>query len=748
VNHNELQKLFRRHKTAVLTASVVALALLLAVIVLAVSNVRIASERNQKANALRDREVALAAAQQSDRGKSEQLWHALVAQARANRTSGRPGRRFQTLETLKRATELAHTLNLPSESFLELRNAVIATLALPDLYLGPPWIPWSEEIALLDADEAHAMYVRIDSEGNSSIRRVTDDVELYHLPGQRGISRANFSRDGKYISIVHCDNQRQSLAIEIWRLEGPNAQCVLNEPDAHFASFLRSQQVAVSHHDGSIRVFDLPSGAELHRLPPATLKRELIVALHPAEPLLAACSYFDSVVQVRDLRTGQVLASLPQTDPPISICWDPSGRTLAVGYGNNAPIRLYDHATLPSYRTLTTESFGTFVVFNSTGDRLLCISWGGILEVFDVGTGQRILASLPNVIGTRVNADNTRYFGAYDGRRFGIFDLADGREYRNFFRRPLPGTIEYLHGAVSPDGELLAVSATDGVGLWDLETGREVGFVHAESRANRVLFQPSGSLLTLVPGGLLRWPIAYDPKARHSPIAGPPERVALPFGDDLAQSGDGRIIVSCDRSVGTTQRDAGGWILDTGHPGKPIHLDIGNDIGRIMISPDGRWVFTCNKRNASLNVFDARDGALVKSIPHGGALVLDGTTSASCFSPDGRWMAIGADGGRLLELGSWNWGPRVSGMVQFAPAGNFYGVATNAGIRLFDQTTHREFALLEDPSLDFAEQILFAPDASKIISINRNSGIRVWDLRLIRRQLKTMGLDWQTTNGT
>jgi WD40 repeat protein len=281
-----------------------------------------------------------------------------------------------------------------------------------------------------------------------------------------------------------------------------------------------------------------------------------------------------------------------------------------------------------------------------------------------------------------------------------------------------------------------------------LETGSQVGFVPAKGREHCALFQPSGSLLTLTSqDGLLRWPIAYAVKTGGNPIAGPPERLALPFGNGLAQSGDGRIIVSCDRKVIATQRNAGGWILHTDWPGEPIHVDVGGDIRCIMISLDGRWVFTSHHVNGALNVFDSRDGALVKSIPHGGNYFDLWTTAASCFSPDGRWMGIALDGGRLMELGSWEIGPQLPGMVQYAPAGNFFAVATNAGIRLFDQTTGRELATLEDPSLDFAQQILFTSDASKIISINRNSGIRVWDLRLIRRQLKTMGLDWQASDG-
>src|SRR5207249_11181267 len=107
-------------------------------------------------------------------------------------------------------------------------------------------------------------------------------------------------------------------------------------------------------------------------------------------------------------------------------------------------------------------------------------------------------------------------------------------------------------------------------------------------------------------------------------------------------------------------------------------------------SPDGRWVFTVNHVNAVMNVRDARNGSLVKSIPYGGVGFTQWTTGASCFSPDGRWVRIGVDGGRLLQLGTWELGPKVPGVVPYAPAGNFYAVATNAGIRLFDQTTHRE----------------------------------------------------------
>ncbi len=47
-----------------------------------------------------------------------------------------------------------------------------------------------------------------------------------------------------------------------------------------------------------------------------------------------------------------------------------------------------------------------------------------------------------------------------------------------------------------------------GFGIWDLSTGSELAFIPGGNRNNQVLFEPSGSLLTLSTTGLARWPVA------------------------------------------------------------------------------------------------------------------------------------------------------------------------------------------------------------------------------------------------
>jgi WD40 repeat protein len=270
-----------------------------------------------------------------------------------------------------------------------------------------------------------------------------------------------------------------------------------------------------------------------------------------------------------------------------------------------------------------------------------------------------------------------------------------------------------------------------------LATGSQLDFIPGRDSNNRVLFERSGALLTLVaPTGLSRWPIRKEANAGHAWVVGPPERLPLPHGSDLDQSRDGKVIVSCDRAVGAHHACAGGWILHADRPKQPIRLDAGADIYAIAVSPDGRWVVTMDYGSLA-EVWDARDGRLVKQLA-------DRVSDYPRFSPDGRWLATTRLDGRLLAVESWEPGPTVGAGAVFAPDrdSKLMAVPTTNGIRLVDQATGREVAMLEDPNLDGTDHAVFTPDGTKLIAVNRMKGISVWDLRLIRRQLKDLGLDW------
>ncbi len=457
------------------------------------AEVRAKRAADLKQIALTEKVAALALAQQSERTRSEQLWQALVAQARARRLSRRPGQRFESLETLRQATQLGRALELPVANFQELRNAAIAALAVPDLYLTGPWHPWPVDALAVDFDEAHAIYARTDRAGSCSIRRVADDVEVCRLPALNWPATTCLSGDGKFIAITQFNRSfSRRTAIHVWQLDGPTPRRILSEPNACWADFRGSQQVALAYKDGSIRLFELPTARELGRLAPDTITDGIAIALHPTEPVLAAESYSEQVLQLRDIRTGKVLASTPLTDRAVGLAWHPDGRTLAVG-SNLYQIHLYDRSTWHVYRTLQAELYPTRMGFDRAGDRLAALDYVGNVELLRVATGEKLMSAPATLSTCRFSRDGLRLAGGVQDGKLGTWCVAGGQEFRALRRsKPLPKNGNYRRAAVHPDGRLVACSMSDGFGIWDLDTGAELRSIPSEWGNNLALFEPSG----------------------------------------------------------------------------------------------------------------------------------------------------------------------------------------------------------------------------------------------------------------
>jgi tetratricopeptide (TPR) repeat protein len=136
-------------------------------------------------------------------------------------------------------------------------------------------------------------------------------------------------------------------------------------------------------------------------------------------------------------------------------------------------------------------------------------------------------------------------------------------------------------------------------------------------------------------------------------------------------------------------------------------------------------------------IWDARTGELGQQLP-------DRLGFIPAFSPDGRWLSTDLDGGRLLEVGTWEPGPRLGGRVRFAADGRL-GVSEDGsgGFRLVDIATGRRLATFADPHASFVEPG-FSPDGGLLIGTEAGGtqGLRVWDLRLVRERLAEIGLDW------
>ena len=205
------------------------------------------------------RDRALAAQRQSQ----AELGRTLVQQARAERLSGRVGRRAAALEALMKAVGIAREVGAPHEDLAELRNEVIAALALDDIQ---PERTWSG----LEPDPRWAAYaieadrfVLLGQDGTIHVHRLSDRSEIKAVGADRPSARVmpGFSPGGRFLHVFSDESD-----IELWDLERGEIPAAWPADARGVKPRADGRQVAVVRADGELRVYDLPAMTEAARL--------------------------------------------------------------------------------------------------------------------------------------------------------------------------------------------------------------------------------------------------------------------------------------------------------------------------------------------------------------------------------------------------------------------------------------------------------------------------------------------------
>jgi serine/threonine protein kinase/tetratricopeptide (TPR) repeat protein/WD40 repeat protein len=750
------RKFARRNKTTLTTAAVVALALIGGTAISVWQAVRATEAASQaetaEQKALTDRDRAKRAEREARLREAE----ALAGQAHGIRLSRRPGQRFDALDALGKAATIGRELDQPTEWFDHLRNEAIAALALPDVHITKTWAgfpPGSMSVGLSDDFE---WYARTDEKGSCSIRRTDDDKEVARLPELGEPVEVTFGA-GRVLAL-------QASRVQVWDLNTPEKPVRLLDESSGGAFFSADgRRLGISFPDGSINVYDVTTGERTHQLAPGDFIPGPEVIFHPTEPLIATCSYLVyRLVQVRDLRTGAVVASArcPWHGGCGHAAWRPDGRVLTVSCGDGGQIQQFAfdpvEPDLKPVRFIEGPANGcAAIVYDPAGDRFISRGWSQTIQMFEEVSGRLLFSSAASVpalttLGClRFDRTAQRLAGARVGRdndRIGIYSFAAGREYRSLIRAGgSHSSTNVLPVAIHLCGRLAAQGHPDvdehlkhGVALFDLESGRELAKIGPTLSAGERIhcgFDGLGNLFTNSVEGLFRWPVRPDPQRPDRRIVGPPERLPFPRGNGpVAASDDGRVIVQSMWSM-ASMPEGGGRILCPGRQ-EPYCVEPGSRMGLASVSHDGRWVaFHQHDVHHPIIVFAAATGECVwQSPPNCG--------TSCCFSRDGRWLVTDVDGGRLYRAGTWEPGPQLgAGQPHDAMAGVAILGQPNGVYRLVDLDTGRELALLEDPDLN-SGPATFTPDGTKLVVATRD-GLRVWDLRGIRRELAKLGLDWK-----
>ena len=182
---------------------------------------------------------------------------------------------------------------------------------------------------------------------------------------------------------------------------------------------------------------------------------------------------------------------------------------------------------------------------------------------------------------------------------------------------------------------------------------------------------------------------------------------------------------------------SGGWLLTADRPDDPHYLYPGASIVTTDISRDGRLV-CFGKHGSRVLVFDARTGKLVWQDAR-----CNGDFDAS-FTPDGRWLVSSH---HAFRVGDWETNvlldpSRTGRLLDVSPDSRLALMSASEGhARLVEIESGRELVRIEAPDRSLG-QMAFTPDGVHLVE-PCTPGVRIWDLRRIRRRLAEYGLDWE-----
>jgi WD40 repeat protein/serine/threonine protein kinase len=721
------RKFARRNKAALVTATAVGLAVLLAVAGLATSTVLIAREQQATTNALQAESRTRADLEQALERERQNSYYQRIALAEREWSANNFGRVEQLLDTCPadlRGWEWHYLHRLRHDNLLPLRHAAAVSSAVfsPD----GRWIASGSQDGLVRVWNALTAKERFRFQAHESHVR---DVA--------------FSPDGRYLATASWD-----ATARLWHFD-PQQTSGEMSPLFTFRHRRRVQSVAfspdsqrlVSNGDGhTVRVWDTATGDEIVHFPAGT-DNSSCIAYSPDGQTFAAPSD-DTTVKIRDAGTGEERLTLPGHNAWIlAISFSRDGRLLAVSTGD-----------------YTTKSDGE-------------------IHIWDLHTGQRIWRLRGHTVTVwraQFSPDGQRLASAGSDQTVKIWDLRTGQEALTLRgHRGAVGTVDF-----SPDGTRLVSASYDGtVRIWDARSlgseaeNESITLTAQGGTVRSVAFSPDGQWLASVEGdGTVR---LWEQKIWRAGAAKVPLRTldgCNGVNTRVAFSHDSKLL-ACGGEPSPVRGRTKVWDLLTGNE-RFVLRQCG---GPPAFSPNGKYLvtFSASRTDFILQVRDAATGEEIRplsghgwqisdlafdphpDVPHLASACADGSIriwdvktgeqivaplrhayAARCvaFSRDGRYLASGGHD-RLVKV----WETQTWKLLHELPdpTGSVESVAfhpkdsrmlawanTDGTVKIWDSATKETHTLRGHTS--WVEGVAFSPDGKWLASASLDGTVKLW----------------------
>jgi len=697
----------------------------LGIAVLATGIVWVQGMRRDEAEARASQERSLRErAESAERESQQQLYTALLEQARATVRSGELGQRVRALEAVRRAATFTNTA--------ELRCEAIAALALPDLRFERS-LPFPSEFTARRLDPWFQRAAVCRGTGPVEIRDAANDRLIATLPPstQRMCYNIHWSPDGRFLAAKRdYDGLGQQADWEVWDVRGdPRRVLLIRDVYWNAVSYDPGKpRLVTGAHDGRIVTWDLEHGVELSRRAFFDGVPERLV-LSPEGKRLAVFSVRGGafVVAIFDAQESTLVSSRVFPARVSSLDWHPAGRSLAV-------TDLKGTVHLMDANTGTTQVLGRHraeaatVAFDPRGDYLITGGWERSLTCWDCRTLQRAFVMDLDSYELQFSADGGRCATWNAG---GVQIHALERPVQREFAEDLGPRLRFA--AFSQDGRWLAASADESLGVWDL-LHHGPGMLIPEGSETEPFWTPAGSeLFASREDGCFRW--------RIIPAAHPDSPPALEPGELKAPPGYTWLTVASNYAVWTTGRgsqvvglsrlatEATGW--------SPTASGINS------VSPDGRWLAIHGSYSPLLHVYRLPELALVAVLTNQAGI------AGFQFSASGQELAVASRGQvEFWDVARWQ---RSRVLTNFAGIPHV-GVLAQPDGRGWWLAKEPRFACLYDadslkPQLPLPggmSPLALTADGRFLAVSSEARRLQVWDLMEVRHRLRDLGLDWET----